>query len=139
MEQVKRTNRDIMRFVNAATSWQHQQTNGKEPSVTGFKYAISRVIKSTAKAVEDFNDEATDINIDCAASDEQQIIRHDERGNTMFTKEDSKKRNKLLRALQDKEVEIGIHFSKTTPDDLTPFQLQSFEGFVIKEVGEPGE
>lgn len=110
---------------------------GKGDSATGFAYAVSRVLKGMAKIVEDYNEDMTGINIKCAATDDNDCIAQDARGETMFTKEGSIRRNKLARDLRDKEVAAPFYISDSFPSDLTPFQVDAFEGFVIADRKEP--
>lgn len=136
MEKQTKTYRDILGFNNTAINWQKQNPAGEK--LTGFQYALSRTLKSVSRHVEDYNDKQMDINVDCASTDEKNNIMI-VAGNTVFTKEGSKDRNAQVRKLLDTEVEVEVHFAKLAPKDLTAFQMQAFEGFVMREPEEPKE
>lgn len=136
MDKATRTYRDIIRFIEAATEWQRSTTK-KDSPMTGFRYAIGRVLKSTAGDLEDYNGHVADYNIDASSVDEKGNIINDGQGGAASTKDAVKCRNRKIRQLKDTEVEIGVYIAKVVPDDLTPFQLQAFEGFVIPETKDP--
>jgi hypothetical protein len=139
MEDAKKSYRDILRFVETATNWQRKAPKKGDP-MTGFKYSVSRVLRATEGAVEDYKEEAMRINIESASQDEKTgAIQTDDRGETIFTKDGARERNEKMRKLNDEQVEIKVYFSKVYPDDLTESQIQAFEGFVIKEREEPAE
>lgn len=138
MEKVKRSNKSIQRFREAAIAWQRLAAPKDDSPLSGFRYAIGRVLRSTEKANEDFTDKTVEINIECGASDKEGILQNDARGAVMFKPAEAKKRIGLVRSLENEEVEVGVYFAKVPPP-LTSAQLFAFEGFVIAEQAEPTE
>lgn len=138
MDQIKRTYRDITHFIQVAEAWQLRASK-QSSAWDGFKYGVSRVLKSMIKAREDFNERQAEININCAKEGPNGEVLSDSRGGPIFTKEMSKHRNSETRKLMEEEVSVGCYFPKRIPDDLTPFQIDAFEGFLIQEIKEPQE
>lgn len=137
MEKTTKTYREVLGFNTAALQWQKKSPVNVN-KLTGFQYAIGRVMKSCGRFVEEFNDKQMDINVDAASEDEKGNILI-VAGNTVFTKEASKSRNAKVRELLDAKIEVDVHFAKVIPDDLTALEIQAFEGFVIREIQEPKE
>ncbi len=138
MEDAKRSYRDILRFFKEAQAWQKAEVPKKDSPLTGFRYAIGRVVKGLDRVIDDYNDQLHDINIETASTDDKaNLLVQPETLGSVFTKDNSRVRNKKLRELVETEVAIKVYFAKLYPDDLTEFQIQSFEGFVIAEQPEP--
>lgn len=128
MEPTKKSIRDVIRFINVATPWQHRQKNESKLS-----YAISRTLKSCRKIAADYEEKLGEININNCNCDEKGTVLTSPQGGFIFKKEELKKQRAEDRALQDSIVDVDVHIATLVPNDLTAFERDAFEGFVISE------
>lgn len=137
MQTVKRSIRDIIRFINVGSVWQQKtQANSQ------LKYAISRTLKTSKKVNEDFEERENELNLRYCTCDEKGNIAAGVNGQFIFAKEKLPARNKERMAMLDEEVELQVYYVQNVKSEnleLTAFEEDAFEGFVLPELSPPPE
>jgi predicted transcriptional regulator len=141
MEENKKTRSDLVNYINRASEWLAKNLE-KSP----FKYALEKVLKSSVKLYNDYQEILQEklnfITYDCATlieRDGKKVFMTDDQGRYCFEPErakerDRKQREERRRMLQEL-IEVPYHWvaAENVPQDLTEAEIEAFTGFVIRE------
>lgn len=98
-----------------------------------FKYALTKLVKRSDKALEPFFEKRGDILVDCASVDEKGNLIETESGKYSFTPAKKKEFAAKTKELFPLEVEIEPYFCTEVPKELDQSMIEEFVGIVIKE------
>jgi hypothetical protein len=127
------TNEAMMDFIAVAQQWMVKDESHAE---TKLGWAIQRMLLRLKKAQQRIEDRIAEIQIDNCVTDEKGIIVKDSRNQFEYTKEGAILRNKQLRELYEREIEVEPYIATELPmkDDkinLTIAEQEYFNGFVM--------
>lgn len=127
------TNEAMMDFIAVAQQWMVKNESHAE---TKLGWAIQRMLLRLKKDQQRIEDRIAEIQIDNCATDDKGLIIKDARGQFEFTKEGAIQRNKQLRALYEKQIEIEPYIATELPMkdnkiNLTIAEQEYFNGFVM--------
>ena len=116
-------------FVAAANNFLQQN-----PEESKLKDALEKVGKLNKNLQDEYSAAVEDCRIDFCETDEKGIILRDEKGQYKFTKENLKKFNTAVKALQTKEIEVKTWAYDLSQDEFTDEEAKAiFEKFLINE------
>lgn len=124
-----KTNLELVNFINFARGYLQQH---KEQ--TKFRYALERMEKRLGPQCEAYTEALADLQIEHAATDENQAILTDEKGNFRYTKDGLRARHKAQKELVEKPVEIEPYLATEVPEDLGETEKIVASGFVMPEL-----
>jgi hypothetical protein len=126
---MKSTFLEYFNFVAAANNFLQQH-----PEESKLKYALEKVGRLNKNLQDDYSDAVEDCRIDFCETDEKGIILRDEKGQYKFTKENLKKFNAAVKALQNKEIEVKTWAYDLSQDEFTDEEAKAiFEKFLVAE------
>jgi arsenate reductase-like glutaredoxin family protein len=126
---MKSTFLEYFQFVATANNFLAQH-----PEESKLKYALEKVGKLNKNLSDDYSDAVEDCRIDFCETDEKGIILRDEKGQYKFTKENTKKFNAAVKALQNKEIEVNTWAYDLSEDEFTNEEAKAiFEKFLVAD------
>lgn len=134
---MKRTNEQIIDFLNDANRYVPQKGEDKKPKDTKLRYAINKMKDRAMKLHQKYLGQIEDERIAECIEDKDKGIARGPQDQYMFTKDGLKAVLKRQRELAEEEVEIEPYFATSLPADFDINDYQHFEGFVVPEQTEP--
>ena len=126
---MKSTFLEYFEFVASANNFLQQH-----PEESKLKYALEKVGRLNKSLQTDYSDSCEDCRIDFCETDEKGIILRDEKGQYKFTKENLKKFNAAVKALQTKEIEVKTWAYDLSQDEFSDEEAKAiFEKFLAAE------
>jgi hypothetical protein len=106
----------------------------RHPENSPFHYALTRTLKQTKAAFEDYADGENEIRIDSSLVDSTtgKFVLMDDKNPAIDPKK-AKELQKRTRDLSRKEVEVEIYQATSIPPTLESVWYQQFEGIIFKE------
>ena len=120
---------EYFEFVAAANNFLQQH-----PEECKLKYALEKVGKLNKNLQDDYSEAVEDCRIDFCEADEKGIILRDEKGQYKFTKDNSKKFNAAVKALQTKAITVTTYGYDLSQDEFTDEEAKAiFEKFLVAD------
>lgn len=127
MATTKRTNSDLQLFIQNAENFIRNNENHI------FNEKLLKQGRKLKDISEKYQEETNDAKIEFCEVNEKGIIVYDEKGNFMFTKENMKKLNEKIKAINKKMVSfdliITVDHLKKLPNEFKHY----FESFILSE------
>ncbi len=125
---IKTTYEQLFIFARAAQAW---LAKDKANERTKLGYAMHRMLARTEQFQNTYNNAVADLQVDACATDENDIILRDGRGQMEYTKDGFKELTRNRQALYESAIEVETYIATEVPKGLSNIELDEFAGFVI--------